>query len=414
MTIRASLIFTIPAWGACLLASCSHDSSPRSQSSSHTSAEAQSEAPSEKPAEQPTEPSAATEPIAQQKTLSNAEKHWQSGLELMRQRQREQAIAAFASAIEADEKFAPAYEARGRCQDQLGQDEKALSDFSEAMQRDPDYAPAYCARADFYRRREKTELGLTDANRAIELDPNLARAYVSRGTVKLIKDIGEASTYRNDVQKALEHFQRATQTALDDLARALELDPLLADAYFETGKILIYQKDVQSDPEAIKSLVDQAVTNFDKAIELDPHHANAHAVRAAARFDQRMDYSKVIPDLLAAIRLDPVEAPGLAFLLTSLWSPNDFEAPETVSQIEGGIVALGKRAIEPLRKSYATVDDLHQKYNYATERMAATGSSDAQIDAAMGTNRRFFVAKRSIKRMLDQVEKNQAESGRSQ
>ncbi len=122
--------------------------------------------------------------------------------------------------------------------------------------------------------------GLQDLDRALELDPRDASAYVNRGAVRL--NLGDL------------------QGALQDLNRALELDPRDASVYVNRGLVKAPLGDLQG-----------ALQDFDRAIELDPRLASAYMNRGVARA-RLGDFQGALPDYDRAIELDPRD--GRAYL----------------------------------------------------------------------------------------------------
>ena len=90
-------------------------------------------------------------------------------------------------------------------------------------------------------------MALTDYSRAIELDPNLAQAYFNRG----------------DTYYRLHRYK----VALVDLNRVIELDPNFAQAYFNRGNTYARLQQYEA-----------ALADYSRAIELelDPNFAQAH------------------------------------------------------------------------------------------------------------------------------------------
>ena len=113
---------------------------------------------------------------------------------------------------------------------------------------------------------------------AIELDPKLAPAYAERGRIY--------------------HLFGNPGLAMANLNRAIELDRDIALAYYYRGLVLA---------DGVDS--DQALLNLTKAIQLDPEMADAYLQRSRIAF-QDDDFEAAIDDLSAAITLEP-ESPWL-------------------------------------------------------------------------------------------------------
>lgn len=118
-------------------------------------------------------------------------------------------------------------------------------------------------------------------DQAIQLDPNFARAYYQRGAFMLNYKVGPAKVL---VYKP--------EDAIEDLKKALELDPNLADAHVALG-LAYYQMD---NPEL-------ATKEFEKAVEIDPKNVRAR-ILLSQDYASAQNYQKVIEHLLAAAEVD--------------------------------------------------------------------------------------------------------------
>ena len=115
--------------------------------------------------------------------LSEADKHYNVGVELWEEGRLEEAIAEYDEAIRLDPQDAVAQYSRGNFYLNLGQYEKAIHDFDEAIRLDPDLALAYNSRGDAYAYLGQYERAIHDFDETIRLDPDLALAYNGRGLV---------------------------------------------------------------------------------------------------------------------------------------------------------------------------------------------------------------------------------------
>jgi tetratricopeptide (TPR) repeat protein len=158
------------------------------------------------------------------------------------------------------------------------------------------------------------DAAIDDLSKAIELDPQDAVTYNNRG-----------SAY---------YDQGELDQAITDLSKAIELDPELAIAYKNRGfaygnkgeldqAIADYSKAIELDPRDVivynnrgfaygnKGELDQAIADYNKAIELDPQYAIAYINRGLAYRDKG-ELDQAIADLSKAIELDPQDAVGYA------------------------------------------------------------------------------------------------------
>ena len=107
---------------------------------------------------------------------------------------------------------------------------------------------------------------LNDLNKAVALNPRSASAYVNRGKINLFLGvIDEASTDK----------------ALEDFNKAIEIDPSNAMAYGMRG-MYYFGKGGYRDGEKILYFHEQAVRDFSKAIALNPTEPNIYGLRSGA------------------------------------------------------------------------------------------------------------------------------------
>jgi tetratricopeptide (TPR) repeat protein len=118
---------------------------------------------------------------------------------------------------------------------------------------------------------------IEDLDKAVALDPQFAPAYWRRGEAQLANNNSRA--------------------ALDDLDRAIKLNPGLAAAHNGRGLAQRAQKDFRS-----------ALKSFDTAIELDSRLAEAYSNRALTKMILR-DFSGAIADYSQALEINP-DLPG--------------------------------------------------------------------------------------------------------
>lgn len=119
----------------------------------------------------------------------------------------------------------------------------------------------------------KKQEALENLNKAIALDPNFANGYIDRGNV------------RDDLNDK--------QGAIADYSKAIELDSRYADAYYSRGIVRNGLNDKQG-----------AIADYSKAIELDPAYVNAYNNRGLIRAELG-DKQNAIADYSKAIDLDP-------------------------------------------------------------------------------------------------------------
>jgi len=101
--------------------------------------------------------------------LSEAEKHYNAGVELQEQGRYEEAIAEYDEVIRLNPQLALAYGNRGGAYSDLGQLQRAIQDYDEAISLNPHYAKAYVNRALAYTHLGDDTKAQQDVGRAVEL-----------------------------------------------------------------------------------------------------------------------------------------------------------------------------------------------------------------------------------------------------
>lgn len=128
-------------------------------------------------------------------------------------------------------------------------------------------------------------------DKAVQLDPDFAAAYYQRGDFRLNYKVGRVSVRMYE-----------PQMAIDDLKKAIELDPKLADAHFSLGTAY-HQMD----------MAEQATIEFEKTVEIDPSNVKAH-IYLAQDYAAAGENKKVIKHLSMAAELDDTNAEVLRSL----------------------------------------------------------------------------------------------------
>ena len=117
---------------------------------------------------------------------------------------------------------------------------------------------------------------IQDLTKAIELNPELAEAHYIRGLA-----------FSN--QDEYEH-------AIQDYTKAIELNPEFAEAWYFRGSAY-----------SIQGEYEHAIEDLTKAIELEPDDAGIYILRGSAYYNQG-EYELVIEDATKAIELEPDDA----------------------------------------------------------------------------------------------------------
>jgi len=181
-------------------------------------------------------------------------------------------------AIDLDPEFVSAYVIRGYLYDREGEYAKALADFDKAIQLEPEHTDAYLSRGITYTNCGWTAKAAADFAKCIELDPDNPYPYYNRARLYILPG-------------AMPPERRIE--ILDDVNKAIELDPTFVDAYMLKGNFFFRTQ-----------VYDLAIKEYTKAIALDPKYAKAYADRGGSHYELG-SFAKAIPDLSKAIELDP-------------------------------------------------------------------------------------------------------------
>jgi tetratricopeptide (TPR) repeat protein len=133
-----------------------------------------------------------------------------SGLEKVRKRDFQGAIADYTQALKLDPEYEKAYYNRGLAYLDIGELEQAVNDFSRTLQLDSQHARAHYHRGRTLILMERWEEAGGDFTRAIELDPAYANAYRRRGDVLVQLNRTEAaiSDYRKAAELLIQENER--------------------------------------------------------------------------------------------------------------------------------------------------------------------------------------------------------------
>lgn len=148
-------------------------------------------------------------------------------------------------------------------------------------------ARAYYDRAGTHYTNHDYEAQLEDLDKAIGLDPNMAEAYSMRGNL-----------YASNLPKHRGGYEKA----LSDYTRSLEIKPNDAGARWTRAMHYSY---MGRPEEAIADWTTFLESDTDLGDGKTRSLAGAHFERACVYHWQKKDYSKAISDFTAAIALDP-------------------------------------------------------------------------------------------------------------
>ena len=119
-------------------------------------------------------------------------------------------------------------------------------------------------------------------------------------SVGFVETSSAQTTATDHFNKGIEWLNEGeTDKAIPEFSKAIELDPKMADAYYQRGTKTI---DVGGDMAA-------AMKDLDKAIELDPKHSDAFLARGGV-WEARKEWDKAITEYTKYILLNRHEPNG--------------------------------------------------------------------------------------------------------
>lgn len=203
----------------------------------------------------------------------------------------EEALKDFDRAIALSQNYGVAYNNRGNAHVALGEYDQAFQDFRKAVELMPRSAIPFNGRGKAHAQLKRYHAAVRDLTRAIGINPKYVPAYKHRAEAYLalsmyreaVADATQAITLEPETQDPQLFLLRGRaqagdkklNPALEDLNKAIELNPDLVAAYIERGIVF---------SEARR--FDDAIGDFNRAIELDQKNARAYAMRASAKMQR--------------------------------------------------------------------------------------------------------------------------------
>ncbi len=184
-----------------------------------------------------------------------------------------EAIAEYDQAITADPNHGEYHLDRAELHRRLGNARAALADYTAAIEAGPPYPEPYYNRADLEFELGDIEAAVRDLTRVIELDPAMADAWINRASA--FCQLGRSAEAMHDVTAGLVlqpdsahlHCLRGSlllgsgslEAAEEALRNAVRLDPALAGAWANLAAVAHARGDTQS-----------ALDCLDRALEIEP------------------------------------------------------------------------------------------------------------------------------------------------
>jgi serine/threonine protein kinase/Tfp pilus assembly protein PilF len=333
-----------------------------------------------------------------------AEDLLEKGKKLRQQGKNEEALDAFAKAIEINPRLADAYAYRADTRIDAGLIGDALADANQAIRLDPKSAFAYLVRGLAHYHRDEYEPTIADCTEALKLRPDYAPAHVVRGSARFrtgnsdqaVEDYTAALTQDPNLTTTLPALPQALAVArLRRAAAALVKEdfPLTfseCEAALEKAPGSAPAFVLQGIAHAKKGDLTVALDDYGTALQLDKHLAGdlqplsslVYTNRGADRFDDK-NFTQAIADLTEAIRLDDKNATayyrrGLAYAYTQEFDKalSDFSKalklqPNNSSiYLNRGSVFFKQNKLEEAVKDYTDAIKIDPKYARAYHNRA--------------------------------------------
>jgi tetratricopeptide (TPR) repeat protein len=228
--------------------------------------------------EQAPKPKSLPEP-QRQSDRKKAEIFYRGGLDHLKKREFDEALDAFAEALQIYPEFPQAHYGRGMVFLEQGFSDKAIEEFKLAIDLNPDYAYAHLGLGVAF-----LELGFPDT--AIE---------VFRQAIDLNRDCAEAYCGRCRAYTLMQDYSRA----VDDGTQAIRLRPGYAETYFQRGRAYLGKKDFQ---RAIADLERAAFLDQNLGKAVKPPLAEAYRGRGLDELGKK-DWDAAIDDLRQALQI---------------------------------------------------------------------------------------------------------------
>lgn len=182
---------------------------------------------------------------------------------------------------------------------------KRIAYFTQAIQADPGLTVAFEGRALEYYFQRRFDKAIQDYNRVIAAKPLDANLFLQRGASYLKKEKG--SGYRAEFDKLVSHYKNGRKPnpselldrAIEDLNRAIELNPELASAY-----------SYRAEAYRIKGMTEEALDDAARAIQMEGDQRSiAMAYATRSKIYGKLDQNELSEaNYLKSIELSPFTA----------------------------------------------------------------------------------------------------------
>jgi protein O-mannosyl-transferase len=225
----------------------------------------------------------------QLENIPNAVGGWQNrGVWFRDNKQQQQALSDFNTALKINQKDATLYNSRGKTLAEMGQYVAAVEDFSMALSLKPNLLEALGNRGAAYGALNKIDSLLVDLTAVLAIDPLNADALLNRGMA--LDLLGKVDESIKDFTKVIELDPLSTNAFLNRMQGYRKLNQL-DKALEDCNSYLALKKDnpdLWVDRALLKSRMGkcaEAIPDFDQALALNSSNGAVYAERAKCHFN---------------------------------------------------------------------------------------------------------------------------------
>ena len=180
--------------------------------------------------------------------------------------------------------------------------EDAINSFTKCLGLDKNNVQCLLKRGISYSRTKKYSAAIADLDKVIALEPDLAEAYLERGKLAIgneeeIRYFTKAIKLKPDYadayyQRGLTYFLSDSAKSLADNSKAIELDPENFEAHITRGNIL-----------RLDGKLSQALADYSKAVEIHPDD-RTYYIRGQMYLEMKF-FNRAVEDLTRSAELRP-------------------------------------------------------------------------------------------------------------
>lgn len=146
---------------------------------------------------------------------NSAEEHLKAGMKYFVEKNYDNAINEYNTAIQLNPDFGLAYFFRGMACSENGDLDQAMSDFDKVIVHNPDITEAHYFRGYVYQKKGDFAQAIVDYNKAIQINPDFIEAR--DGLASVYGDMGLVCLKKNDFDKAIFNYSKAIEISPNHL-----------------------------------------------------------------------------------------------------------------------------------------------------------------------------------------------------